>query len=170
MVKLSEGVGLHKTWENFFTLNLNKHIDTCFKIKSISLEEKRLINKIFSDNKFLLKNITPSIIHNDLSARNMFVDKNNMITLIDWEDAICGDPVFDIASFGTFCYRPEHSKRVEYFLEGYTKLRNLPIDFKKRYWFYYLRVALLKTALLARHGSLNEEQSHRIQRALKELI
>lgn len=171
MTVTEKGVGLHTQWSKFFTLNLNSHIDTCLKYDAITLSEKKQIEKIFTDNTNLLTNIIPGIIHNDLSARNMFVDKNNMTVLVDWEDAISGDPIYDIASFGTFCYRPEQRSRTEYFLEGYKKVRKLPEDFKKRYWLYYLRISLLKAALLARQGKeTNVMQEKRIHTAVKELL
>lgn len=165
-------VGLYTSWEKFFLLHLDSHIDICANVKAISLFEKDQINQIFSGNRYLLSDVVPAIIHNDLSARNMFTDSKDLTTLIDWEDAISGDPIYDIASFGTFCYMPQHEDRITYFKKGYKSVRPLPLDFEKRYWLYYLRIALLKTALLSRQSDriIKDERSQRIQKAMKELL
>jgi Ser/Thr protein kinase RdoA (MazF antagonist) len=68
--------------------------------------------------------------------------------LIDWEDCLAGDPVFDIAFWATF--HPE--RRHDVFLEGYRGVRDLPDDFELRFWLYFLRTALSKTVLRHRFG------------------
>lgn len=89
--------------------------------------------------------------------------------MIDWEDSLCGDPIFDVAYWGTFC---RDEMRAE-FLRGYETVQILPEDFERRYWLYYLRVAISKTVHRHLFGVKDRPgrapASRRIQKALSRL-
>jgi len=109
----------------------------------------------------------PVLLHGDLGSHNVFTDGRDVTAVIDWEDALSGDPVFDIAFWATFHPDRRHAA----FLDGYRAVRALPADFEWRFWLYYLRVALAKTVLRHRLGITDRPgrlpASRRIQKGLE---
>lgn len=142
--------GLKKTWSDHLYTALDQHLNYCCSNKIMDLDHAQMIGKIFSryEKKF---SITQSkLLHGDLSNQNIFVRKNpDEILLIDWGDSLNGDPIFDIAMWGTFI--GNHEKR-HALLEGYQTVSKLPIDFEVLYWLYYLRIILSKTVHRQRFG------------------
>jgi fructosamine-3-kinase len=159
--------GLLQTWSEYVFLKLEDHLKTCFEIGAISLEDRKKIESIFEKMQPRLDCAEPALLHGDLSNSNVFSDGRCVTALVDWEDCLSGDPLFDIASWGTFIGNDE---RRELFLEGYRSARRLPDDFELKYWLYYLRVLLAKT--VHRHRFRYHDRipaSSRIERGLKEL-
>lgn len=136
--------GKSKKWTDFFYRNLDKHLDLAKKIGVISKEEKLLIESLFYKNNKLFLITKPSLIHNDPSSRNIFTDGKTIIGIIDWEDAIIGDPLWELAFIETFLYRDEDLIKFKNFCQGYgVKLKDLKSSSK--YNLYYLRVVIIKT-------------------------
>ena len=172
VMKEQKGKGLIDSWEEYIFLNLDKHIKTCYEIGAITLGEGRIIETVFKHAHPLLENVTSSLLHGDLGNHNVFSDGRCITGIIDWEDCMSGDSIFDIAYWGTF-YANDTDKRHQLFINGYKSLRQLPKDFELRYWLYYLRVALAKTVHRYRFkypdrpGSL--PSSRRIQKGLRKV-
>jgi aminoglycoside phosphotransferase (APT) family kinase protein len=134
--------GLHTHWHNYIFLRLEDHIATCEKNKIISTQEASQIYSIFHANKGLFSIMNSVLLHGDLGIHNLIsTDGKTISGIIDWEDCMAGDPVFDIAFWGTFF----KDGMIEEFLKGYTAVHTLSDDFYTRYWLYYLRIALSKT-------------------------
>lgn len=158
--------GLLATWKDYIHLRLEEHVRVCREIEAISAGEAATIGQLFA-------NIPPPqplrLLHGDTGHHNFFSDGLRITAVIDWEDALSGDPIFDVAYWGTFV-RDEMRAR---FLEGYSSVQPLPADFERRYWLYYLRVALSKT--VHRHHFRAKDRlgrppaSQRIQKALSNL-
>ena len=55
-----------------------------------------VVNKINSLDSNL---IYPYLIHRDIKFRNIIYSNNGKIWIIDWENAILGDPLFELAVF-----------------------------------------------------------------------
>jgi Ser/Thr protein kinase RdoA (MazF antagonist) len=140
--------GLHATWAEYLFLRFEEHVKKCVDISAISLVEAGQISRLFETIANSLMNIQPVLLHGDLGNHNVFTDGKIITALIDWEDCLCGDLVFDIAFWATF--HPEERHR--FFLDGYRMENRLPDDFARRFWLYYLRIALSKTVLRDRFG------------------
>jgi aminoglycoside phosphotransferase (APT) family kinase protein len=137
-----------QTWREYVLLNLDEHVEACRAAGAISREEVARITEAFDRAAHILEDAPSRLLHGDLGAHNVLSDGERLTALIDWEDALCGDPIFDIAYWGTFV----RDEMREPFLEGYRAARALPADFERRYWLYYLRVALSKTVHRQRFG------------------
>jgi hypothetical protein len=85
---------------------------------------------------------------------------------LDWENAIAGDPLFELAGLAAF----KANELVEPLLEHY---HFRPPDIKRRFWIYYLRIALARTVHRARvklpENPVYPRASMRIQLALSNL-
>jgi Ser/Thr protein kinase RdoA (MazF antagonist) len=164
-----KGKGVFDSWREYILLNLERHIRICHDIGALNFNESKKIEAIFCAADPLLRNTAPSLLHGDLGNHNVFSDGKRITAIVDWEDCLSGDPVFDIAFWGTFY--PD--QRLELFLNGYRAVRQLPQDFELAYWLYYLRIALSKTVHRYRfHYSDHPDRppaSWRIQRSLKRL-
>jgi aminoglycoside phosphotransferase (APT) family kinase protein len=163
----ARGRGLLKTWREYVMLNLDAHVEACRRIGAVGDEEAARIRDVFDGAADLLEGVPSRLLHGDLGAHNVLTDGERLTAIIDWEDALCGDPVFDIAYWGTFV----RDEMRETFLEGYRSARALPADFERRYWLYYLRVALSKTVHRRLFGHADRPgrpaASRRIQKGLE---
>jgi aminoglycoside phosphotransferase (APT) family kinase protein len=142
-VKSSGGLctGMLNSWKDYIFLNLDYHIALCKKIKAISHGEASRIKDYFFASLELLECREPSLLHGDFGHHNVFSDGTDITAIIDWEDCLSGDPIFDVAYWGTF-YSDE---MLQSFLEGYFESRAEPAIFWHKYWLYYLRISLSKT-------------------------
>ena len=99
----------------------------------------------------------------------MLTDGDRVLGLIDWEDAVAGDPVYDVAFWATFHPPARHAS----FLSGYSDVRPLPDDFPIRFWLYFLRIAVAKAVHRRRFGYPDRPDrptpAHRILHALDKL-
>ncbi len=155
------------SWSNYILRRLEDHLRTCSAIGAVSPGEAVRIRGLFAVAADWLDDVEPSLLHGDLGGHNVFADGDAITALIDWEDCLSGDPLFDVAFWATF--HPE--RRHAAFLNGYASQRPLPLDFERRFWLYFLRVALSKTVLRHRLGLKDrpgrEPASRRIQKGLQ---
>ena len=139
--------GCQKSWRAYLLTQLDRHIEYCYTEGFISsLMRRKIRSRILS----AIKRVTlhsPRLLHGDLAHHNLFSDEKSITSIIDWEDALAGDPVYDIAYWGTGSFGNE--QWLASFLRGYESIQPIPRDFALRYWLYYLRIALAKT--VARH-------------------
>lgn len=155
--------GIYKNWSSYLECNLEKHLKYCINAKIINKETYSRIKKILKNER--MTNFASTLLHGDLANHNVFVEKNKVTGLIDWEDALVGDPVFDIAYFGTGSFN--HQEWLDEFLKGYKSFCKLPLDFFFRYWIYYLRISLSKAVLRHKSGKKDKDfLSGRIMKAL----
>jgi Phosphotransferase enzyme family len=140
--------GTFATWPEYVSLNLGEHIEKCVAAAAISAEEAERISEVFEVARGMLLVEEPCLLHGDLGNHNLFTDGKDVSALIDWEDCLSGDPVFDIAFWATFHPQGRH----QCFLDGYRQEHALPMDFELRFWIYFLRISLSKTVLRQRFG------------------
>jgi fructosamine-3-kinase len=163
------GRGTHNSWYGYLKLHLVAHIDCCRRIGAISTTESTEIERRLSDGFARLDDVPARLLHGDLGGHNIFARGAEVAAIIDWEDCLSGDPVYDVAFWGTF-HRDEH---LIPFLEGYLNGAPAGGDFMQRYWLYYLRISLAKTVHRHRFGYTDPPgrapASARIQKALDRL-
>jgi Ser/Thr protein kinase RdoA (MazF antagonist) len=151
-------------------LNLGRHLQTCCRIGAVDSEEARQIEAAFAAHRSLLNDIEPALLHGDLGNHNIFAADDTVSAIIDWEDCLAGDPIFDVAFWATFHPPRRHAA----FLAGYKAVNKLPHDFEARFWLYFLRIALSKTVLRHRLGLKDHpdrpKASLRIQQGLHGLL
>jgi Ser/Thr protein kinase RdoA (MazF antagonist) len=161
--------GVFDTWRDYVLVRLEAHLACCVQIEAITRGERARIETAFDQLGSLLEGVRPALLHGDLGSHNIFTSDETVTALIDWEDCLAGDPVFDLAFWATFHPDARHGP----LLEGYFSERPPAPDFEARFWLYYLRVALAKTVLRDRFGYKDRPgrppASLRIQHALNRL-
>jgi fructosamine-3-kinase len=159
--------GLLPNWPDYVRLNLESHVRACADGGLIDGELARRVLDAFEWHANLYEGVTSgALLHGDPGSHNVFADGGGISALIDWEDCLAGDPVYEVAFWATF--HPE--RRHGAFLDGYGSEWPLPDGFGPRYWLYFLRVALCKTALRHRLGIVDKPgrppASERIRKGL----
>ncbi len=155
--------GYSKTWEEYLSLNLDKHISFCANVDSITKGEADRIRKIFETHcrNFSFKSC---LLHGDLNPKNILYGEKGF-EIIDWEDALIGDPLYDIASRATFDWEQYNRFGVSLSLLDYYAGKDRAKEIDLRFWLYYLRISLMKSVLLRKKG--DTDYTDRIQTALK---
>jgi aminoglycoside phosphotransferase (APT) family kinase protein len=157
------------SWADYLGNHLERHLDVCRHIGAITGEESVVIRRMFAERAAWLVEVKPKLMHGDPGNHNVFVADGEVTALIDWEDALAGDPAYEVAFWATF--HPE--RRHPAFFEGYFGGGRPDEDFMERFWFYFLRVALAKTVV--RHNLALKDlpgrppASLRIRRAVQAL-
>lgn len=161
--------GVLPQWSDYLLLHLHEHVRTCGKSGAVSAAEAEEITSLFRRHSAQLNDSPCRLLHGDPGHHNLFADEGRISAIIDWEDALAGDPVFDVAYWGTFV----RDYLREPVLRGYQEVAPLPKDFELRYWLYYLRVAVSKTVHRQLFGYSDRPgrppASQRIQKALRHL-
>jgi len=141
-----------KTWKDFLLAFFDGKIDYLdweeiserkgLSRKLVQYSVDKIINKI-QNTKFLEKNY--SLLHTDFNQRNLFVDpKSKKITgIIDWAEAMFGDPLYDFARVRMFIWHFKMKKNV---LDKYYKFLKLNKKQKEREELYFVFQILLYLA------------------------
>ena len=132
--------GLQPDWCSYLMLNLEAHVAGCRAIGAITCAEAKAILKIFTDHAAIWHDVPVQLLHGDIGNHNVFVQHNAVAALIDWEDALIGDPAFDVAMWLTF----HPPRRYAAFLQGYGPVTQ-DDGFRLRCALSFLRIALSKT-------------------------
>lgn len=140
----NKGIGVYNKWSEYLLQNLKPHLKYCLKNKIIDKKLHNEILKIFNIKRVPVVK-QPVLLHGDLANHNVFTDGKNITAVIDWEDSISGDPIFDIAYYGTGAFANQNWYLS--FLAGYKSINKLPEDFYYRYWIYFLRISIAKAVI-----------------------
>lgn len=145
-------MGTHQRWHDYVNLRLAEHLFYLASADLITSEVGVVIREVFQ--QFPLHDNVPfktSLLHGDLNSANVFVDSQGLITnVIDFEDALGGDPIYDLAFWATFHDEKWHREVVVPYYA--TSLAGKPRNFDVRFWTYYLRVSVMKLVLLHKQG------------------
>lgn len=136
------------SWPDYLQTNFARHLHRSSDLGAIDAAETQRIRDAFAAAISQFGNIRPVLLHGDLGSHNVFTDGTTITALVDWEDCLSGDAVFDLACWATFHPRRRHRA----LLSAYRAVCGLPADFELRFWLYFLRVALAKTVLRDRFG------------------
>jgi aminoglycoside phosphotransferase (APT) family kinase protein len=165
---LEEGrfAGVHERWEDYVRRRLADHVRTCRERGALTAEEAVEIESRFGA---LDGGSASALLHGDPGSHNFLVDASGVRAVIDWEDALLGDPLFDVASLCTF--HPE--RRHPAIWAGYGAAPRAGSGEWTRFWLYFLRLALAKTVHRFRFAYPDRPDrppaSQRIQLALARL-
>lgn len=82
------------------------------------------------------------LLHGDYTPQNFVVEGNEVTSVIDWEDALVGDPVYDFIGLNWEIFGPDinayPTEAVEALYDGYECHAGLPDNFDRRYRWYWV--------------------------------
>lgn len=170
LVQLRSGAiaGLHTSWREFIHLRLEEHLRECAAMGAMSEAEAGCAEQALS-GPLLADAASVALLHGDPGGHNFVMRGDTVAGVIDWEDAMVGDPLFELASMCTF--HPE--RRHAAILEGHGTTLAPGSANLRRFWLYFLRIALAKTVHRQRFGYTDAPgrtpAASRIQLALRKL-
>ncbi len=141
--------GMHAHWRDYITLRLEDHVRICTDAARIDARiADRILNR-FAILDPLLRERPMRLLHGDPGIHNFCADpvSGRITALLDWEDVLVGDPLFEVAMVATF--QPE--RRMPAFLAGYG-LREPDTSEQLLTALYFLRISLSKTVHRLRFG------------------
>jgi len=136
-------VGIHNSWTDHVFASLADNLTYLETRKSITNEERKKIERIFSENKQIIVCDSPRLIHNDLADWNQLTDGKKITAFIDWDESFSGDPVCDFAAYSVFF----DDVRLTNLKRGYETVSKLPTDFEYKFHIYRLRYIISKMTL-----------------------
>jgi len=137
--------GVHDNWHDYLALNLDTHIHTCLSLGLCDDDAATAMRDWFAALQSAWDARPACLLHGDPGNHNIFMDGVQVSAVVDWEDAMAGDPLYDVAFWATF----HPARRWAAFLEGYGIADESDRDFTVPFTLYFLRVILAK--LVHRH-------------------
>ncbi len=145
-------VGLHTDWRDYLLLRLDQHLEICRASRALPEPMARAVGDAIERGAAAVSPDRSVLLHGDLGNRNVIFDGDRIVALLDWEDALAGDPLFDLAGWGTFIgNEPRRTALVDAY-RSEAGAHGSWEDFELRYWLYYLRIVLAKTVHRHRFG------------------
>lgn len=134
--------GVHDSWPDYIGRRLADHVAICAGAGLIDRKMEGRIRAAFETMSQSLADRPMCLLHGDLGNHNVCIDPETgeVTGLLDWEDALVGDPLFDIAMWWTF----HPARRHQAFLSGYG-LASPSTQERRLLALYFLRIALSKT-------------------------
>ncbi len=126
-------------WDGYLDTSLDRHLATCRTLDLLTVAEAERARGLSSGADCGWRGDAGRLLHADPGGHNIFIDGGRVSALIDWEDAMLGDPLFDLAMWATFQPQRRHGA----FLAGY----GAPAasrDFARTFARYFLRITLAK--------------------------
>lgn len=161
--------GVHDHWADYIMTQLEWHVGECADAGHYDAAYGTRILKLFDRMKPELERRPMRLLHGDPGTHNVCFDPmtRRLTTILDWEDAMVGDPLFDIALASSF----HPARRFPALMQGYGLSPS--VTEKRLIALYFLRIALSKTVHRRRFGIVDLPSRmpghHRIYRGVDEL-
>lgn len=147
--------GLLTTYRDYYILNMEKHLAFLVRHSFLEKEMARNITKVVISNSDFLDINQGCLVHKDLALWNILGTQNKIKAVIDWDDAISGDPTDDLSLMGCF-----HSgSEINTLIRGYQSIKPLPESFLPRFWLHLLRNMLFKAVIRVGAGYFKKNES-----------
>ncbi|HYI28265.1 MAG TPA: aminoglycoside phosphotransferase family protein, partial [Bradyrhizobium sp.] len=135
--------GFHPLYADFFRLHLERHLRFLVERGFLSELEAREIEDEIAGHESLLALERGCLVHKDLALWNILGTETEIAAFIDWDDAISGDPMDDLSLLGCFYDGAILARAVA----GYTTVRPLPSEHRRRFWLHLLRNMIVKAVI-----------------------
>ncbi len=136
-------IGLDRSNQDYFYKRLADHLKYLRDTQFLSAPAVQEIEELFQKNESLLNLQRGSLVHKDLAFWNLIGLPAQVNAIIDWDDAIIGDPVDDLAILKCF-YNDDIFNPI---LDGYREVSPLPDLFYPKLWLYLIRNMLWKAVI-----------------------
>ena len=151
----SEGVlrGLSPNYPDYYRLNLDNHLDFLSARGFISPGFAAEIRRTVEENASFLELDSGCLVHKDIAFWNLLGTRDRILSVIDWDDTIMGDPTDDLSLMACYhCWQ-----ELQPLFDGYSAVRPLPDQFEKRFWLHLLRNILFKAVIRVGAGYFNKD-------------
>lgn len=151
--------GTKASMYDYIVVRLDEDVRYLADAGLLSVEKADMVRNLFETNKPVMSVKRGTLVQYDLADHNIMFDGVRTITgIFDWEAAVVGDPILDLASCPTW---KTHYPREKKLIEGYRSVRDLPTFFQEKMNIYCLRTMIWKMVYAVRAGILNDERMKR---------
>lgn len=147
--------GLCNTYCDYYMLNLDRHLNFLVQNRFITQSKSNLILDIVSHHSSLLGIDEGCLVHKDIALWNLLGNASEIKSVIDWDDAVSGDPTDDLSLMACF----HNGKEIRALINGYREYKILPDNFEKRFWLHLLRNIIFKSVIRVGAGYFNRTNS-----------
>lgn len=147
------------SWKSFLSVYLERYGERLLREKIIEEKDFQKAQKGLEDVNLSL--ITSFLVHRDLKLDNLLKDEKSLIWIVDWENAILGDPLYDLALFEV-----RYGKQVLWvsLAKGYG------IDIKTQKYLIYKIIALIGlTDFFRKHNLPHETERQQFLKLISSL-
>ena len=158
-------IGTKQSMYEYILVRLDEDLRFLVDAGIVTSPKADIVRKLFEEYKSVMSVKIGTLVQYDLADHNIMFDGKNTITgIYDWEAAVVGDPVLDLASAPTWkTFYPREKKLIE----GYKSVRDLPNFFKEKMDIYRLRTMLWKMVYAIRAGILTDDRKRKFEAALE---
>lgn len=164
--KATEGTlcGTKHSMYEYLIVRLDEDLRFLVDASVLSMGAADRVRKLFDEYKPVMQVTCGTLVHYDLADHNIMYDGGKIITgIFDWEAAVIGDPMLDLASAPTWkTFYPREQKMID----GYKSVRDLPNFFKEKIHIYRLRTMIWKMVYAIRSGIVNDDRKKKFQASL----
>ena len=155
--------GSKTSFYDYIITSLDGDIKYLVDAKVVNIKQAKIIRKLFEQNKEII-NVKQGVLnHHDLADHNIMFENNKITGIFDWEAAVIGDPVLDLASCPTW---RTHHPREKHMLAGYKSITSLPDHFTEKRNIYLLRTMMWKMVYAIRANILTPDREKRFWEVL----
>jgi fructosamine-3-kinase len=133
--------GYRTSYADYFHLRLEEHLHF-LKARGFLTDTDEILAEV-ERHGALLTLERGCLVHKDLALWNILGSTDEIAAVIDFDDAISGDPVDDLSLLACF----HDAAFLQQSVEGYRSTRPLPPEFLRRFWLHLLRNMIVKAVI-----------------------
>lgn len=136
-------VGLHADYPSYYRLRLEDHLRFLVARSFFGTDRAEEIRALIEARAGLLQLDHGVLVHKDLALWNVLGTPDSVVAVIDFDDAVAGDPLDDLSLLACF----HDAGFLERAFAGYASGRALPDDWRPRFWLHLLRNLIVKAVI-----------------------
>lgn len=153
--------GAKDKFSDYIMLNVEDDLAGLAKHQIIDDSRATSISRYIAERKSIINAHRPaSLVHHDLADHNLMYRHDTLTGIFDWETAVAGDPILDLASCPTW---KSHYPKRDQLLKGYQSITKLPDNFEELEKVYRLRTMLWKGYYAIRANIVNDARRELIE-------
>jgi fructosamine-3-kinase len=154
---LDEGLsGYHESYRDYFQLRLGEHLAFLVGHGFLNRQQGEEMVSAIEEHDSLLVLERGCLVHKDLALWNILGSEGRIEAFIDFDDVISGDAMDDLSLLGCF----HDATFVRAALEGYRSERELPEEWRRRFWLHLLRNMIVKAVIRLGSGFFDCDDGH----------
>lgn len=145
--------GSRSSYADYFHLRLDEHLSFLVSRGFLSSQQRDEIAAEIQQHHALLNLPQGCLVHKDLALWNILGERDQIAAFIDFDDAISGDPMDDLALLACF----HDAAFLQRAFEGYQSVRALPEHHLRRFWLHLLRNMIVKSVIRVGAGYFDRD-------------
>lgn len=144
--------GLDRALPDYFVKRLDRHLGYLEKNRVLDADCLELIRIVIDKGLAMLNAVPGRLVHRDFAFWNILGTTQHIVSVIDWDDAVSGDPADDFGIMACF----HEADFIDAALAEYSKTHVVDGCFLTRIQLHLLRNMLWKTVIRHRLGYFDQ--------------